>query len=273
MTASAGKVVFVDDDDALRVAAVQGLELAGFDVAAFDNGPAALKALSRDFAGAVVSDVRMPGMDGLALFAAIRKLPRAMMMPIVILAPVGKHCNSPEIAATAPTGCLTKPIKPAQLHEVLLRVISGAKPVAKKNSTPSKLDPNLSQRLPLRMLLCDDNAINQKVAARLLQQMGYKAEIAANGVEALAALDKQEYDLIFMDIQMPEMDGVEAAQAMRKRLLEKCPVLAAVTANAFPGAREEYLSKGFDDYLSKPLMPDALRQLIARCAKLKHRIP
>ena len=84
---------------------------------------------------------------------------------------------------------------------------------------------------------------------------------------------RQPYDLVLLDIQMPEMDGVEAAQAMRKKLGDKCPKLAAVTANAFPGAREEYLAKGFDDYLSKPLMPDALRQLVSRVGKDKRRAP
>ena len=125
----------------------------------------------------------------------------------------------------------------------------------------------------MRILLAEDNRINQKVGLALLSRLGYKADVADNGLEALNAALKTSYDLVLLDIQMPEMDGVEAAQAMRKKLGDKCPMLAAVTANAFPGAREEYLSKGFDDYLSKPLMPDLLRQLIARAGKDKRRAP
>jgi CheY-like chemotaxis protein len=122
----------------------------------------------------------------------------------------------------------------------------------------------MAEKLPLRILLAEDNRINQKVGLALLSRLGYRADVAANGIEALNSVLRQPYDLVLLDIQMPEMDGVEAAHEMRKKLGNKCPRLAALTANAFPGAREEYLAQGFDDYLSKPLLPDALRQLIGR---------
>ncbi len=221
-----------------------------------------------------ILDMQMPGMDGLTLAGEIRKLPAANSMPLVLLTSMGVRADSPDFANAAFASCLTKPIKPAQLHEVLLRVISGAKPVAKKNPVPSKLDPTLSQRLPLRMLLCDDNAINQKVAARLLQQMGYKPDIVGNGVEALAAIDKQEYDLIFMDIQMPEMDGMEATRIIRERQKDRAKhpnykssiVIVAMTANAMTGDREKCIAAGMDDYLSKPVRPEDVRKVIERWA-------
>ncbi|HZQ47703.1 MAG TPA: response regulator, partial [Verrucomicrobiae bacterium] len=158
-----------------------------------------------------ILDMQMPEMDGLMLAKEIRQLPGALMMPLVLLTSMGVRSDSPAFASVAFASCLTKPIKPAQLHEALTRVISGAKPVVRK-AAASKLDPSLATRLPMRVLLCDDNLINQKVALRLLQQMGYKADVANNGLECLQALERQPYDLIFMDVQMPEMDGLEATR-------------------------------------------------------------
>src|SRR5438105_4576713 len=187
-----------------------------------------------------ILDMQMPDMDGLMLASEIRKLPGAMMMPLVLLTSMGVRSDHPDFASAAFASCLTKPIKPVQLQEALLRVISGAKPAPKAATPSSKLDPTLATRMPLRVLLCDDNVINQKVAMRLLQQMGYRADLAANGVEALAALDKQAYDLIFMDVMMPEMDGLEATAVIRQRQQQRSQfpnykssiIIVTMTANA-----------------------------------------
>jgi CheY-like chemotaxis protein/HPt (histidine-containing phosphotransfer) domain-containing protein len=219
-----------------------------------------------------ILDMQMPGMDGVTLAGEIRKLPGALTMPLVLLTSMGVRADTPEFAGAAFASCLTKPIKPAQLHEVLVRVVSGNKTVAKKAPGNAKLDPGLAQRLPLRMLLCDDNAINQKVTMRLLQQMGYKPDVAANGLEALAALDKEAYDLIFMDVQMPEMDGLEATRFIRERQKDKARfptyktsiIIVAMTANAMPGDRERCITAGMDDYLSKPVRPEDVRKIIER---------
>ncbi|HEX4646901.1 MAG TPA: response regulator [Verrucomicrobiae bacterium] len=217
-----------------------------------------------------ILDMQMPEMDGLMLAREIRQLPNSMMMPLVLLTSMGVRADSPAFAGAAFASCLTKPIKPAQLHEVLLRVISGSKPIAKK-SAPTKLDPALAQRLPLRVLLCDDNAINQKVALRLLQQMGYKADVAANGLECLQALGRQAYDLIFMDVQMPEMDGYEATRRIRRQEYDQsasgdspAPIIVAMTANAMQGDREKCLEAGMDDYLAKPVRPEDIRLIVER---------
>src|SRR5664279_4426733 len=158
-----------------------------------------------------ILDMQMPGMDGLMLASEIRKLPGCATMPLVLLASIGVHSDHPDFARASIAGCLTKPIKPAQLRETLLRAMSGAKPAPHKAADPSaKLRPTLASRFPLRVLLCDDNIVNQKVALRLLQQMGYRSDLAANGLEAVEALDRQPYDLIFMDVMMPEMGGFDA---------------------------------------------------------------
>jgi len=159
---------------------------------------------------------------------------------------------------------LTKPVKRTQLQAVLLE-LTGGTPASARITGPLGLP--LAEKMPLRILLAEDNRINQKVGLALLSRLGYKADVASNGLEALNAVQQKNYDIVLLDIQMPEMDGVESAQAMRKKLGDQCPLLAAVTANAFPGAREEYLAKGFDDYLSKPLLPEPLRQLITRLGK------
>ncbi|MCE0485026.1 MAG: ATP-binding protein [Methylacidiphilales bacterium] len=157
---------------------------------------------------------------------------------------------------------LAKPIKWTYLRDVLIEV-SGGRKVPRQSSGPVAIS-GMAEKIPLRILYAEDNLINQKVGVALLSRLGYKTEVANNGREAVDAVLKKTFDLILLDIQMPEMDGIEAAQAMRKKLKGKCPKLVALTANAFPGAREEYLSQGFDDYLSKPLLPAALRMVLTR---------
>jgi len=186
---------------------------------------------------------------------------------------MGVHTDRPDFANAAFASCLTKPLKPTQLFESLVRVVSGAaRPAAKTPSGPAKLDPKLAARLPLRVLLCDDNAINQKVALRLLQQMGYRPDVAGDGVEALAQLDRQSYDLIFMDVMMPEMDGLEATRQIRERQKDraqfpnyKTPIIViAMTASAMQGDREKCIAAGMDDYLAKPVRPEDVRKVIER---------
>jgi CheY-like chemotaxis protein len=219
----------------------------------------------------MILDMQMPGMDGLSLANEIRKLPAGAGLPLVLLTSMGIHTEQPEFTRVSFASCLTKPIKPAQLREVLVRVISGAKPVAKRPAA-LKSDPTLSQRLPLRVLLCDDNAINQKVALRLLQQLGYRAELAANGIEALTAIDGQPYDMVFMDVMMPEMGGLEATRLIRQRQQQpaefpnyKSPmIVVAMTASAMQGDREKCIAAGMDDYLAKPVRLEDIRTIVER---------
>lgn len=221
---------------------------------------------------AAILDMQMPGIDGLALAGEIRKLPAHASLPLLLLTSMGTRTDVPGFTTVSFAACLTKPVKSAQLAEALVRAVSGLKPAPPKPATKSKLDPALAQRLPLRVLLCDDNAINQKVALRLLQQMGYQAELAANGLEALAALDRQPYDLIFMDVMMPEMGGFEATRIIRERQNAKSgfpnyrgPItIVAMTANAMQGDREQCLAAGMNDYVAKPVRLEDVRAIIER---------
>ncbi len=218
-----------------------------------------------------ILDMQMPEMDGLMLAKHIRQLPGAQSLPLLLLTSMGVRSDSPAFASIAFASCLTKPIKPAQLHEALASVVSGSKPATRKASA-SKLDPSLASRLPMRVMLCDDNLINQKVALRLLQQMGYKADVANNGVECLQALERQPYDLIFMDVQMPEMDGLEATRQIRERQKQPAPqnhfnatiTIVAMTANAMQGDRDKCIAAGMDDYVAKPVRPEDIRLILER---------
>jgi len=219
-----------------------------------------------------ILDMQLPGMDGLTLAGEVRKLPGGSALPLVLLTSVGVRTDHPDFARLAIASCLTKPLKPAQLHQVLMRVVSGTKPAANQRTSSPKLDPTLARRLPLRVLLCDDNAINQKVAQRLLQQMGYRTDLAANGLEALAALDRQPYDLVFMDVMMPEMDGFEATRIIRERQRQSSRfpnyqssiIVVAMTASAMQGDREKCLGAGMDDYIAKPIRLEDVRTIMER---------
>jgi CheY-like chemotaxis protein/HPt (histidine-containing phosphotransfer) domain-containing protein len=218
-------------------------------------------------------DLQMPGLDGPGLAGQIRRLPGGKALPLVLLTPVGVRPDQLDSDQGLFAGCLTKPVKPSQLHELMVRVVSGASDAAPQAPiTPAKLDPTLATRMPLRVLLCDDNIVNQKVALRLLQQMGYRADLAGNGREALEALDRQPYDLIFMDLMMPEMDGLEATRIIRERQRQpsrhpnyKSPIIiVAMTASAMMGDREKCLASGMDDYVAKPVRLENIRTTVER---------
>jgi CheY-like chemotaxis protein len=165
---------------------------------------------------------------------------------------------------------LAKPIRPSALFDVLIglladRPVQQAKPAAGKLS----LDAEMAVRHPLRILLAEDNAVNQKLALRLLGQMGYRADAAANGIEAIRAVDRQPYDVILMDVQMPEMDGLEATRQICARWpREERPRIVAMTANAMQGDREMCLEAGMDDYLSKPIRVEELVNALSQCQPL-----
>ena len=134
-------------------------------------------------------------------------------------------------------------------------------PLASARPTAARFDPEMGARHPLRILLAEDNVVNQKLALRLLSQMGYRADLARNGIEALEAVERQTYDVILMDVQMPEMDGLEASR--RLSALPSRPRIVAMTANAMQGDREACLAAGMNDYVTKPIRVEALVQALA----------
>jgi len=219
-------------------------------------------------------DMQMPGMDGVMLGREIRRQPGAAALPMVLVTSMGLRADHPDLAEAAFAGCLSKPIKPSRLHEVLVSAIPGPKPAPRRMLSVARLDPNLAARCPLRILVCDDNLINQQVTVSLLQQMGYRSAVTSNGVEALHALDRQSYDLVLMDVMMPEMSGLEATQVIRQRQAqpERYPtynsriIIVAMTASAMKGDKEKCLAVGMDDYLAKPIRVDDLGRIIEQWA-------
>ena len=218
-----------------------------------------------------ILDAQLPGMDGFTLAAEIHQLPDAAM-PLVLLTPLGLRQDAASVARIPLATFTTKPVKPAQFFESLLHAFYPTKTdEPEPQPPPDQAKQNFASRRPLRVLLCDDNFINQKVATRILQQLGYEPDLATNGQEALDALGQKPYDMIFMDVMMPEMDGLEATRAIRelqqasdKGHFNSRIVIIAMTAQAMQGDREKCIAAGMDDYLAKPIRPNDVRAVIER---------
>jgi signal transduction histidine kinase/DNA-binding response OmpR family regulator len=209
-------------------------------------------------------DYNMPEMDGLTLAHEIRRLYPAARLPIVILSSGGLARDALAQAGDDVQSVFTKPIKQSRLFDAVLDVLS-----QNIDALPSSLRrpprPAAAVQLPpLRILLAEDNVVNQRVAQRLLQKLGQRADIASNGAEALDALLRQDYDVVLMDAQMPEMDGYQATQAIRRQIPPaQQPRIIAMTANALEGDREKCLAAGMDDYVAKPIDPALLAAALA----------
>jgi signal transduction histidine kinase/HPt (histidine-containing phosphotransfer) domain-containing protein len=213
---------------------------------------------------AVLLDLQLPGEMALTLAEEIRSRSAHPPLPILLLSNQRRRPEDSLMEHPA-TVLVPKPIRPAQLLEALCQALS-VRPSREKRApvTPS-LDVTLASRLPLRLLLADDNPINQKVGLSVLQKLGYRADLAANGLEVLKALEQKPYDLLFLDVQMPAMDGLEAAREICQRWPpDKRPCIVAMTGNALIGDREKCLAAGMDDYISKPVRVGELQAALER---------
>ncbi len=256
------RVLIVDDNATNRLILIKQLESMGVASAAAESGREALDLLSGDASfDAAVLDMHMPEMGGVSLAEEIRKLPQWRELPLILLTSGMLPSNEASLFAAL----LPKPVKPARFAQTLASAVSGQ--VARKAATASQFDQELSKRVPLRILLAEDNLVNQKVGVRLLEKMGYRPDVASNGIEVLEALRRQTYDLVLMDIHMPEMDGLAATRQIRREWPpERMPRIIAMTANAFRSDREQCFAAGMDDYVSKPIRIAELQAAIARCS-------
>jgi PAS domain S-box-containing protein len=220
-----------------------------------------------------ILDMQMPEMDGLTLASNIHQHPKGYRLPLVMLTSMGKPETHSDALTTHFTDCLSKPIKQSQLYEVLTHALRMQPIKLQQHSTQfSYFKPKLAENLPLRILLAEDHLVNQKVALLMLDQMGYRADVAANGLEVLQALHRQPYDVVLMDVQMPEMDGLAASrQICQEWQADLRPCIIAITANAMQGDREECFAAGMDDYISKPIQAEELEEVLRRCKSRKGR--
>jgi CheY-like chemotaxis protein len=240
------------------------------DAVEADSPGAALVLLGRDerFDVAVL-DLQMPEMDGVALAREIRRIPTASDLPLILFSSIGRRESGSNWADFA--AVLVKPLKPSQLFNALSQVLIGEleEEISAAGQSTGQL---LGERYPLQILLAEDNRVNQMLAVRLLEKMGYRADIVGNGLEAVSALDQKSYDVILMDVQMPEMDGLEATRTIRNvRALDAGPRIIAMTANAMQGDREICLEAGMNDYVSKPIRTEELASALERSAQVIER--
>ncbi|HLA08919.1 MAG TPA: GAF domain-containing protein, partial [Anaerolineales bacterium] len=208
-----------------------------------------------------ILDMHMPEVDGIELAKRIRT--SDANLPMVLFSSLGRR-EAGE-GANLFMAFLTKPIKQSQLFDTLAGLFMGAKARAVKPSAERfKLDSEFAARHPLKILLAEDNAVNQKLALRLLEQMGYRADVASNGLEAVESVARQKYDVILMDVQMPEMDGLEATRQIVTQWPQSHPRIIGLTANALEGDREQCLAAGMQDYISKPIRVHELVEALER---------
>jgi GAF domain-containing protein/CheY-like chemotaxis protein/tetratricopeptide (TPR) repeat protein len=216
-----------------------------------------------------ILDMHMPEMDGLTLAKEIRS--RRPALPLVLFSSLGRR----EAGDTEGLfgAYLAKPVRQSHLFDTLVGLlVKDAVPRPAPAQAKSQLDPGMAARHPLRILLAEDNVVNQKLAMRLLQQMGYRADLASNGIEAVESVQRQVYDVVLMDVQMPEMDGLEASRRITAAAPPgKRPRIVAMTANAMQGDREMCMDAGMDDYVTKPIRVEALVEALNQVQARKDR--
>jgi len=266
---SGKRVLVVDDNETNRIILSKQISLLGMIP---DTVSSPKEALSRIYAGQRydlgILDMQMPEIDGVTLASKMREV-KTVQFPLIMLTSLGRSCDQ---HADLFAAYLAKPVKGNQLFKVLVEVLEN-KALQQKQSDLSKNTAHPARQniesKPLRLLLAEDNPTNQKVALLTLKRMGYQADVANNGKQAVEALEQKPYQAILMDVQMPEMDGMQATQLIRQRWpgnLER-PYIIAMTAHAMQGYREQCLAAGMDDYITKPVRPLELKEALERAER------
>jgi CheY-like chemotaxis protein len=211
----------------------------------------------------------MADADGISLARDIRAAAGPAAPPLIFLPSIAFNEELDPPTRDLFRAIVPKPIHFSQLFDAMGRVFGETEGTTEPVVAAPVVEPPLGETHPLRILLAEDHPVNQKVALKLLKQMGYRADVASNGLEVLEALGRQTYDVVLMDVQMPLLDGLEAARRIRAEIPEGTqPRIIAMTANAMEGDREKCLDAGMDDYLSKPIRVPQLRGALAQVSPL-----
>ncbi len=263
----AGKKILVIDDNMTNLAILKSqLEIWNLIPILASYGKLGLEILSNDNQiELVLTDMQMPEMDGMELAQKIKKLHPSL--PVILLSSVGENYNnrSPRLF----TSILNKPVRQHILSKNILNALQPQNNIiSEEKNIQEKLPGNFSSKYPLEILVAEDNPVNQKVILYILNKLGYKPSLAENGTIAVGEARKKEYDIILMDMQMPEMDGLEATRFIRQNL-ESQPIIIALTANTMEGDQEACLNAGMNDFLSKPVRLEELTNKLEKWASTR----
>ena len=267
-----GKHILIVDDNATSCEILASQTATwGMVTHTYDAPDKVLAALTQQTFDIAILDLQMPEMDGLKLAQAIRRQPRGADMPLIMATASTSAATEQKATDAGFAAFLNKPIKQTHLIETLTHLVSHRvqnQPiqVQSRRQQKSSIDGSLAQRHPLKILIAEDNLVNQQLAIQFLQRMGYRADVVGNGQEALQALARQSYDVVLMDVQMPEMDGLSATRAICDRYsVAERPYIIAMTANAMQGDRDRCLAAGMNDYVSKPIHVPQLVDALSKC--------
>jgi signal transduction histidine kinase/DNA-binding response OmpR family regulator len=266
------RVLVVDDNETNRKIVHHQVISWGMKNGMAGDGPRALEVLlefarnSKPYDLAII-DMHMPGMDGMELASRIKAEPAISRTQLVMLTSLGRCVDAEEARRVGIDAYLTKPVKQSKLYDAIATVMGAPAQTTPEEAQPITPERGREERSPsgARVLVAEDNAVNQKVAVKMLERLGYRADVAADGLEAVEALSRVPYAAVLMDVQMPEMDGYEATAEIRRMEGDKgrTPIIA-MTANAMEGDREKALATGMDDYVPKPVKPAELGAVLAR---------
>ena len=278
---SHASILVVDDNETNRIILVEMLGRWGMQIVTAKDAREALEILARSGNrgsrfSAVISDLQMPDMDGFELVENIRKSVQFGQIPVLMLSSSVQQGEQERCRQLGISAYLAKPIQPSELLNAILSALSlhASEPSQTQDKTQDKTQevlPQSDRRQGMKVLLAEDNAVNRTLATRLLQKHGHTVVVVENGREALEALERETVDLVLMDVQMPEMDGLEATAAIRekeKKTGDHLPIIA-LTAHAMKGDREKCLAAGTDDYLTKPIRTADLFAVVERLRNAK----
>lgn len=262
------RMLIIDDNLTNQKILINQAQSWGMYTCTVDSAEKALEWLRRgNLCEVAILDMNMPEMDGLELAREIRKQSKCATLPLVMLSSITKAEMASQNSQGEFASVLIKPVQKSQLYYALMEIFAGTPIKVTRNKPESYLEESLlGETHPLKILVAEDVVVNQQVVHLLLEKLGYRADIVSDGREVLEALKTRSYDVILMDIRMPEMDGLTATHYVREILPpDKHPFIVAMTAESMQGDREKFLAAGMDDYIPKPIRIEELKRALSLC--------